>query len=78
MLTRIKHVVHCTAVNSPLGLKLPNEGTVTDNETDLVVALEADIQIWASLVRYVEHSIKLSHPKNSALDDIRGLRELIR
>jgi hypothetical protein len=47
MLTRIKHMVHCTAVNSPLGLKLLNEGTVTNNETELVAALEADIQIWS-------------------------------
>jgi hypothetical protein len=51
---------------------------VTDNETELVAALEADIQIWESLVKYVEHSIVLSlREKKSGIDDTRGMRELI-
>jgi hypothetical protein len=49
----------------PLGLKALKV-TVTDNEKELVAALEADIQIWESLVRYVERSIDLSDKRNHA------------
>jgi len=50
-------------------------GTVTDNEMKLVAALEADIQIWASLAQYVEHSIVLSaREKKSGIDDLMGTR----
>jgi hypothetical protein len=54
-----------------------NEVTVTDNEKELVAALEADIQIWGSLVRYVERSVDLSDKKKSSHDDTRGLHERI-
>ena len=51
---------------------------MTDNETELVAALEADIQIWESLVKYVEYSIVLSaKERKSGVDDTRGLREPI-
>jgi hypothetical protein len=35
---------------------------VTNNEKELVAALEADIEIWESLVRYVERSNRLARP----------------
>jgi hypothetical protein len=54
-----------------------NEVTVTNNERELVVALEADIEIWESWFRYVERSIDLSEGKKSRHDDIPGLREWI-
>lgn len=50
---------------------------MTDNEKELVAALEADVQIWESLVRYVERSVDLSDKKKSNHDDTRGLRERI-
>jgi len=77
MLTHNKHVIHGTVGKIIPKFKASNEETVTENESELVTALEADIEIWEPLVRYVERSVDLSDKKKSSHDDTRGLRERI-
>jgi len=50
---------------------------VTNNERELVAVLESDIEIWESLVRYVERSSNLHTRKKSDRYDTRGMRERI-
>jgi hypothetical protein len=69
MLTHNKHVIHWTVGKIIPKFKASNQETAT--------ALQADIEIWEPLVRYVERSVDLSDKKKSSHDDTRGLRERI-